>query len=103
MNLWIGLLIASAAVYSWKLIGYLIPTASLKHPRVADLASLITVALMSGLVGVQSFVSDSQIQLDARVPAVLVAVALMIARAPFIVVVALAATVAALLRTVFGW
>jgi hypothetical protein len=32
-----------------------------------------------------------------------VAVALMIARAPFIVVVALAATLAALLRTFFGW
>jgi branched-subunit amino acid transport protein len=101
MNLWLGVIIASSAVYSWKLIGYLIPTQSLKHPRVAELASLVTVALMAGLVGVQTFISDSKIELDARLPAVLVAVILMIFRAPFIVVVIAAAAVAALLRLWF--
>jgi branched-subunit amino acid transport protein len=98
MNLWLGVIVASAAVYSWKLIGFLIPTKSLKHPRVADLAALVTVALLSGLVGVQTLVSDSKVEIDARLPAVLVAVVLMIFRAPFIVVVTVAAAVAALLR-----
>jgi branched-subunit amino acid transport protein len=98
MNLWLGVIVASAAVYSWKLVGFLIPTKSLKHPRVADLAALVTVALLSGLVGVQTLVSDSKVEIDARLPAVLVAVVLMIFRAPFIVVVTVAAAVAALLR-----
>ena len=101
MNLWLGVIIASSAVYSWKLIGYLIPTKSLKHPRVAELSSLVTVALLAGLVGVQTFISDSKIELDARLPAVLVAVMLMIFRAPFSVVVIAAAAVAALLRLWF--
>lgn len=102
MTLWIGLIIASAAVYSWKILGFLLPERTLRHPRVAELASLITVALMAGLVGVQSFVSNSQITFDARVPAVLVAVVLTIARAPFIVIVAVAAAVAAALRYFLG-
>lgn len=101
MNLWLGLILASAAVYSWKLIGFLIPTKSLKHPRIADLAALITVALLSGLVGVQTLVSNSKIELDARLPAVLVAVTLVLFRAPFIVIVCAAALVAALLRVWF--
>jgi branched-subunit amino acid transport protein len=101
MNLWLGVLLASAAVYSWKIIGFLIPTKSLKHPKIADLAALVTVALLSGLVGVQTLVSDSKVELDSRLPAVLVAVALLIFRAPFILVVATAALVAAVLRLWF--
>jgi branched-subunit amino acid transport protein len=102
MNLWLGLLVASAAVYSWKIIGFLLPSKVLKHPRIAELASLITVALMAGLVGVQSFVSQGAVMFDARVPAVLVAVLLTVLRAPFIAVVAVAAAVAAVLRFFFG-
>ncbi len=103
MNLWLGVLAASAAVYSWKLIGFLIPTKSLRHPRIADLAALVTVALLSGLVGVQTLVSNSRIELDARLPAVLVAIVLMVLRAPFIVVVAVAGAVAAVLRLWFWY
>lgn len=102
MNLWMGVLIASVAVYSWKIIGFLVPSKVLKHPRIAELASLITVALMAGLVGVQTFVAQGQVVFDARVPAVLIALALTIMRAPFIAVVAVAAAVAAVLRIWFG-
>ena len=103
MNLWLGIVIASAAVYSWKIIGALIPSKALSHPRVAELVSLITIALMSGLVGVQSFVSDRQITIDSRMPAVAVAIALTILRMPFIVIVAVAALVASALRFLLGW
>ncbi len=103
VSLWIGLLIASVAVYSWKILGLSVPTRVLDHPKVAQLVSLITVALMSALVGIQTFVSDSQVVLDSRVPAVLVALGLTVLRMPFILVVATAAGVAAILRFLLGW
>ena len=103
MTLWIGLLIASVAVYSWKILGSLVPSRLLDHPKVAQLVSLITVALMSALVGIQAFVSDRQVVLDSRLPAVLVALGLTILRMPFILVVAAAAGVAAILRFLLGW
>jgi len=58
---------------------------------------------MSALVGVQTFVSDRQVVLDSRVPAVLIALGLTILRMPFIVVVVAAAGVAAILRFLLGW
>ena len=103
MTLWLGLLFASLAVYSWKFIGSLVPSKVLDHPKMAQLVSLITVALMSGLIGIQTLVSDRQVEVDSRLPAVLVAVALTVLRLPFIVVVAVAALVAAGLRFVLGW
>jgi hypothetical protein len=75
----------------------------LDHPKIAQLVSLITVALMSGLIGIQTLVSDRQVEVDSRLPAVLVAIALTVLRLPFIIVVAVAALVAAGLRFVLGW
>lgn len=101
MNIWLGILIASLAVYSWKYIGYLLPKRVLDHPRVAASANYLTIALMAALVGVQTFVTKSQLVLDARVVAVLVAMILSALRAPFLVMVGSAALVAALLRLWF--
>ena len=98
MSLWLAIILGSFAVYSWKILGYLVPTSVLDHPRVAKLASLLTVALLSALTGVQALTAASRISFDARVPALVVAALLLILRAPFIVVVACAAATAALLR-----
>jgi branched-subunit amino acid transport protein len=96
-----AILIASFAVYSWKIFGQSVPKSLLKNPRVSRIAGLLTVALLSALVGVQGFTSSGQIQFDARVPALLVAAILLYLRAPFIVMVAAAALVAALVRLWF--
>jgi hypothetical protein len=56
---------------------------------------------MSALVGVQTFTSGSEIVFDARFAAVLLAVLLTILRVPFLIMVAAAATLAALLRLWF--
>lgn len=102
MTIWLGILLGSLAVYSWKVLGAMLPTSALNHPVVSRLASLITVALLAALVGVQGFTTSSDsvssVVFDARVPAILVAVGLLALRAPFIVVVAASAAVAALLR-----
>jgi uncharacterized membrane protein len=101
MSVWLGIIIGSLAVYSWKLIGHLVPRRLLDHPRVAASANYLTVALMSALVGVQTFTSGSEIVFDARFAAALLAVLLTILRVPFLIMVAAAATLAALLRLWF--
>jgi hypothetical protein len=63
-------------------------------------ANLLTVALLSALVAVQTLGAGTQVVLDARVPAILVAACLFALRVPFILVVIAAAAVAALLRAV---
>jgi hypothetical protein len=101
MSIWLGIIIGSIAVYSWKLIGHLVPRRILDHPRVAASANLLTVALMSALVGVQTFTTQNQIVIDARFAAMLLAVLLTALRVPFLVMVAAAATLAALIRLWF--
>lgn len=98
MTLWVGVLIASALVYSWKLLGHLIPERFVQNPSIRSLAALLTVAMLAGLVGIQTFVSAEGITLDARAAALAVAAVLFYSRVPFIFVVIAAAAVASLLR-----
>ena len=103
MSIWGAAILASLLVYSWKLIGAYVPQRFMEHPLVARIASLLTVALMAGLIAVQGITSAGHIQLDARVPALVVAGLLTWRRVPFIVMVAVAAAVAACLRAFWGW
>lgn len=102
MTLWIGILIASAAVYSWKIIGYMVPSSVLNNPTISRIANLITVALLAALLGVQGLTSGGEIAFDARIPALGFAAILLYFKAPFVVMVAASALVAALLRLFFG-
>lgn len=101
MTILFGVLVASAAVYSWKIFGFLIPEKYTDHGRVQRIASLLTIALLAALVGVQGFTSSSQITFDARVPALLLAAIMLKLKAPFIFTVAAAAGLAALIRLLF--
>ena len=101
MNAWLAVILGSFAVYSWKLLGYLLPTKLLESKWLATFAGFLTIGLLAGLVGVQTFVSGQKIEFDARVPALIIAVVLLRFKAPFIVIVFSAATVAATLRLAF--
>ncbi len=101
MEIWAAVLVSSLAVYSWKIIGSMLPERILNHPKVSRLATFLTVALMAGLVGVQGLIENREIVLDARVPALLLAVVLAVLRVPFILIVVAAAGSAAALR--FFW
>ena len=101
MSLWAVVLISSSASFAVKYAGYLIPQRVLEAPLASRLANLLTVALLSGLVAVQTLATGQGIQLDARIPAVLLAIGLFSLRVPFIVVVLMAGIVAALSRN-FG-
>lgn len=102
LDIWTGILLASVAVYSWKLIGFLVPSSVLNRPVVSRSAALLTVSLLSALLGIQGFTADSQFVLDARLPALAIGAILLWMRAPFIVMVAAAAGTAALIRLFLG-
>jgi hypothetical protein len=101
MNLWTIVLVASFGVFAIKLIGYLVPATLLERPTPTRVANLLTVAMLAALVAVQTLGAGESIVLDARIPAVLLAVGLFAVRVPYIFVVLIAGVVAALLRN-FG-
>lgn len=98
MSLWSAILLAALICLSLKAAGYLVPPRVLEAPRPARISDLLTVALLAALVAVQSLGDGQAITVDARVPALLVAGGLLWLRQSFLVVVAAAALVAALLR-----
>lgn len=102
MSLWLGILVASAAVYSWKILGFMVPSSILNHPTISRIANLLTVALLAALLGVQGLTGSGEIVFDARIPAIGVAALLLYLRAPFVVMVAASAIVAGLIRLFFG-
>ncbi|MGV2901939.1 AzlD domain-containing protein [Microbacterium sp. AGC62] len=101
MSLWSAILLAALICVALKAGGYLVPPKVLEAPRTARISDLLTVALLAALVAVQTLGDGQAITVDARVPALLVAGGLLWLRQSFLVVVAAAALVAALLR-LFG-
>ncbi|MCU1471313.1 MAG: branched-chain amino acid transporter AzlD [Glaciihabitans sp.] len=98
MNTWTIVLLASICVLVLKIAGYLVPPKVVEKPAPTRITALLTIALLAGLVSIETLGSGSQIVLDARVPAVLVAAALFALRVPFVLVIIAAAVVAALIR-----
>ena len=96
--IWTAVLLAAAGCYLLKLLGMSVPAAVLEHPVVERVADLLPVALLAALVAVQALADGSDLVPDARLAGVAVAVVALLLRAPFIVVVGLAAATAALLR-----
>lgn len=92
-----SVIIASMAVYSWKLLGYLIPERFITD-KFRDFAERVTVALLAAMVMIQGFTIQGEVVLDARLPALLVAAVLLWLRAPYILVVIAGAAVAGVLR-----
>jgi len=103
MSLWTTVLLASALSFALKLAGYVVPHHALDHPVVSRVTAMLPVALLSALVAVQTFTrGGGELTLDARAAGVAVAVSALLLRAPFLVVVILAAATAAALRAL-GW
>lgn len=101
MTLWSIIIIASVGCLALKLSGYLVPASFMEKPRPSRVANLLTVALLAALVATQTFGSGTQVVLDARVPALMLAAVLFALRVPFVLVIIAAAATAAVLR-MFG-
>jgi branched-subunit amino acid transport protein len=100
---WPAVLVASLAVYSWKLLGFILPAKIAKNEAVVVFANKLTIALLAALFAVQTLAAGHVVVLDSRFPAVAVAGLLYWRKAPFLVAVLAAAIVAAMLRLLFGW
>ena len=98
--MWWAILSAGVGCYALKLAGMSIPAAVLERPLVERIADLIPVALLAALVAVQVFARGTHLVLDARAAGLGFAVVALMLRAPFLVVVIVAALTAALLRLV---
>jgi branched-subunit amino acid transport protein len=99
---WTAILVAGAGCYLLKLAGLSVPPRMLERPLVERTADLLPVALLSALIGVQVLGSGQHLVLDARLVGLGAAVVALLLRAPFIVVVLVAATSAALVRLIWG-
>jgi len=100
---WLTVLAACALAYTLKLAGYLVPHRLLDGRRVRRITALLPVALLAALVMVQAFAGAGRtLVLDSRAAGLGVAVVALLVRAPFLVVVVLAAATAAALRHL-GW
>jgi protein-S-isoprenylcysteine O-methyltransferase Ste14 len=99
---WSTVLVACGIAYGLKLAGYLVPVSWLSHARAIRVTALLPVCLLAALVVVQGFTNGDHLTLDARAAGLVVAAGALVARVPFIVVVALAAGAAAGLRAL-GW
>jgi uncharacterized membrane protein len=100
--MWAGVLVASAGCYLLKLAGLSLPQRFLQDPRIQRTVPLIPVALLAALVATQTFSTGQRLVLDVRAAALFVALVAVLLRAPFLVVVAVAAATAALLRLLLG-
>ena len=97
-SLWFWVLLACAAAYLTKIIGYLVPAAWLQHRLITHVSGVLTVALQAALVAMNTFSGDDGVTFDARLGALGAAAIALLLRAPFIVVVIIGAAAAAGLR-----
>ena len=99
---WTVILLAAAGCYAFKLAGLVVPARWLSRPLVRRVSLLLPVALLAALVAVQAFGSGQALVLDARAAGLAAAVVAVLLRAPFLVVVVVAALTAALVRAFTG-
>jgi branched-subunit amino acid transport protein len=100
--IWLAVLGCGIGCYLLKLAGMSVPEWVLDHPILRRTADLLPVVLLAALVAVQVLVvrgpDGPEISVDARLAGLAAAVVALLLRAPFIVVVFVAALTAALLR-----
>jgi branched-subunit amino acid transport protein len=96
---WIAVLATAAGCYALKLAGLTVPERVLGNQWLRRFAELVPVALLAALVAVEAGAKGPALLLDpARLAGLAAAVVALLLRAPFLAVIVVAATTAALLR-----
>lgn len=96
---WVAIAALSLGSYLLKAAGPLFLSDRLR-PALHRLATLITPALLAALIAVQTFADGKALVLDARGVGLAVAIAAVLLRAPFVVVLVAAAAATAIVRAV---
>lgn len=98
--IWTAVIVAAVGCYLLKLAGLSLPSAWLEREDVQRVATLLPVALLAALVAVQILDGDGRLTLDPRLlSGVGAGVVALLLRAPFLVVIVIAAATTALLRS----
>jgi hypothetical protein len=95
-----AVIVASIGCYLLKLAGLSLPASLLERPEVQRVAVLLPVALLAGLVAVETFGADGRLVVDLRLAGLGAGVIALLLRAPFLVVIVVAAATTAVLRAV---
>jgi branched-subunit amino acid transport protein len=93
--IWTAIIATSVIAFMLKYLGQAVPAAWLENARIQKFALYLPTALLAALVAVQSLGSEKNIVFDARSIGVLVAAVALFLKAPFPVVVLLAALTSA--------
>jgi branched-subunit amino acid transport protein len=97
-TLWTTVIVAALGCYLLKLAGLSVPAAWVDQPWVARIVDFVPAALLAALVAVQAATSAHHLVLDGRLAGLAVAAVALVFRAPFIVVLVLAAAAGALVH-----
>jgi hypothetical protein len=98
VTIWLAIGVGTLACYLCKLAGLSLPERLLDRPRVRRTAALLPIALLAALTAIQTVSSGGRLVVDARLAGVAAAAVAVLLRAPFLVVVGVAALTAALIR-----
>ncbi len=96
--MWLAIIVTAIGCYALKLAGLSVPDRVLDRPMLRRVADLIPVALLGALVAVQAFSTGQDLGVDARLVGVGAGVGALLMKAPFLVVVVVAAVVTAVVR-----
>jgi len=96
--MWLAIAVGCVGCFALKLVGLSLPRRVIEQPLVKHIAELLPVALLTALIATQTFTSGHRLQLDARAAGLVAAAIAVRFKAPFLVVVALACLVTALVR-----
>lgn len=100
---WTAIGVTAAGCYTVKLLGLSVPAGLLERPLVRRLAALVPIALLAALTALQTFGTDRlRLTVDARAAGLAAAFVALLLRAPFLVVIAAAVVVTAVLRALSG-
>jgi uncharacterized membrane protein len=98
--MWLAIAVGCVGCFALKLVGYSLPRRVIEQPVVKHVAELLPVALLTALIATQTFTTGRHLQLDARAAGLVAAAIAVRFKAPFLVVVAVACMVTALVRVV---
>ena len=93
--MWFPVLAASLGAFALKLIGYFVPAAWMENQTFKRITGLLPIGLLSGLIVVQSIGDKQSLVVDGRLAAVVIAIVASWKKAPFIVIILLAASLTA--------
>ncbi len=97
-----SIVLVATSLLAWvqKFVGHALPERWISGPRVRRITALLPVALLAALIAVSTLTTQGEVSIDARAAGLAAAFVALLLRAPFLVVLIVAAATAAGLRAV---